>query len=135
MSSEKFNIRYDKGTQIQEYKGLTAVGISSTKWKVFDEYGKQISERIFDKVRIYEYHNGLFPAIYNGKWGVISKQGKIIVNFEYDNIWFSEYQTTGKFSLMKNGKWGLVKINENMQMEIIKGFETEPIRYDPEAYR
>lgn len=43
----------------------------------------------------------------NGKWGVIDRTGKILLNFEYDEIKYTEPFGNSLYYLRKGDKWGL----------------------------
>ena len=59
----------------------------------------------------YTFRNGLAPVRRDGKCGIIGRSGNTVVAFNFEDILQGK---DGKYIAKKNGKWGVLTVNENL---------------------
>lgn len=78
-------------------------------WGALDDLGKEIVPFDFLKLSPYRPCENIWPSLHkNGKWGVINIiNGDVIIEFDYDEIKYTEPFGTSVYYLRKGDKWGM----------------------------
>ncbi len=118
--------QYDLINGYQFADGIAAV-IENGKWGYIDKTGKLVIPCQYDSVSDFEKTgkvvvpiqfdwitpflgaNSFTAAMLDNKWGFIDKTGKLVVPYQFDS---AESFVNGLAAVMKNGKWGFIKLSK-----------------------
>ena len=83
-------------------------------WGYIDESGEtkiRFEYSSADSDSAFTFKDGLAPVNRNGKYGIIDTEGNTVVNFNFEKILQGK---DGKYIAEKDGKWGVLTVNEDL---------------------
>lgn len=116
----KITLTYDS---VCEFSNGFAAVKNGDKWGYINEkeiikispvFESAATENVGGKDISFGFRNGLAPVKKDGKFGIIDKSGNTVVNFVFDKIIQGK---DGKYLALKNGKWGLITVDEERVTE------------------
>ena len=101
---------YDRACKFSE--GLAAVSQAGS-WGYINESGGIEIPFEFDPMgeTAYSFRDGLVAVSKDAKYGILDRRGRVAVEFEFDKILQGK---DGKYIANKDGKWGILTINEDI---------------------